>query len=93
VRLPRAKQSVVFKDLSEGALLFSTEDEIYLGLNEVGTRVWHLLPPACETLQDMVDRLAREYPEVTAEIIRQDVIELLEELDKHGLLEPVSGSV
>jgi hypothetical protein len=78
----------VFKSLSEGALLFSTDDEIYLGLNEVGCRVWQLLPPACETLEEMVDQLVREYPEVTADVIRADVLELLEDLGKHGLLEP-----
>ncbi len=88
MKLPRAKTTVVFKSLSDGALLFSTEDETYLGLNEVGSRVWQLLPPACQTLQEMVEQLGRTYPEVDADVIRTDVLELLNDLGKHGLLEP-----
>jgi hypothetical protein len=86
LKLPRAKTTVVFKSLSDGALLFSTEDETYLGLNEVGSRVWQLLPPACQTLQEMVQQLAQTYPEVDTDVIRTDVLELLDDLRKHGLL-------
>jgi coenzyme PQQ synthesis protein D (PqqD) len=88
VKLPRAKSTVVFKELSEGALLFSTEEEVYLGLNDVGRRIWSLLPPACNTLEDLVAQLAREYPDAPPDIIRSDVLELLEDLERNGLLEP-----
>jgi hypothetical protein len=88
VKLPRAKSTVIFKELAEGALLFSTHEEVYLGLNEVGRRVWSLLPPVCQTLDDLVSRLAQEYPDAPADVIRTDVLELLEDLERNGLLEP-----
>ncbi len=88
MKLPRAKPSVIFRTLAEGGLLFSTEDEVYLSLNLVGSQIWRLLPPACGTLEEIVARLAREYPDVPVETIRQDVLDLLEDLNRHGLLEP-----
>lgn len=90
--LPRARRSVVFKELSEGALLFSTEDEVYLGLNDVGRRIWSLLPPACNTLEDLVAQLAQEYPDASPDVIRSDVLELLEDLERNGLLESSNES-
>jgi len=72
--------------------LFSTENEVYLGLNDVGRRVWSLLPPACTTLDDLVAQLAQEYPDASPEVIRSDVLELLEDLERNGLLEPTAES-
>ena len=88
MKLPRAKSTVIFKELSEGALLFSTDEEVYLGLNEVGRRIWSLLPPACLTLDDLVAQLASEFPDAPPDVIRSDVVELLEDLDRNGLLDP-----
>ncbi|MGQ0704430.1 MAG: PqqD family protein [Gemmatimonadales bacterium] len=88
MKLPKPKASVIFKELSEGALLFSTEDEVYLGLNTVGSRIWRLLPPTCETLDQLVSKMASEYTEVTPEVIRRDVLELLADLEDHNLVDP-----
>jgi hypothetical protein len=84
--LPVANPNVIFKALSDGAVLFSTEDEVYYGLNEVGARVWELLPPACATLDEMCAALAGTYPDVDEATIRADVAELLEDLLAHRLL-------
>lgn len=90
--LPTANPVVVYRALSEGAVLFSTTDEVYFGLNSVGARVWELLPPASETLDELCAVLAKEYPEVSADTIRADVNELLEELTAHGLVVPREAS-
>jgi hypothetical protein len=86
--LPVANPKVLFRALSEGAVLFSTTDEVYFGLNAVGARVWQLLPPATDTLDELCARLAPEYPEVDSQVIRGDVEELLAELTAHGLVLP-----
>ena len=49
-RLPVATAHVVYGPLSDGAVLFSTKDEVYFGLNQVGAQVWELLPPTTYTL-------------------------------------------
>ena len=84
--LPTRNPKVIFKALSTGAVLYSTEEEVYFGLNPVGVRVWELLPPAQQTLDEVCRVLASEYPEVTEDVIRADVAELLDELLRLGLV-------
>jgi hypothetical protein len=86
MKLPAVAPGIVFKDLADGGILFSTQQEIYFSLNAVGSAVWRLLPPACETLEEMVAELARQYPDVGPETIERDVRELLLELEREGLV-------
>ena len=84
--LPRPHPAVMFREVSDGAVLLQMEDEIYFGLNAVGTRVWQLLPPTCATLDELCARLGESYPDVAAEQIRADVLELLDQLREQKLL-------
>jgi hypothetical protein len=86
--LPVVNPAVVFRALSDGAVLFSTTDEVYFGLNSVGAKIWQLLPPTNRTLDELCAALLKEYPEVAPDTIRSDVTELLEELTVHGLVLP-----
>jgi hypothetical protein len=84
--LPIASTAVIFRELPDGAVLLSTETEIYFGLNEVGARVWQLLPPASASFDELCVRLAREYPDAPLETIRLDVAELLDALLEQRLV-------
>ena len=84
--LPTRNPKVIFKALATGAVLYSTEEEVYFGLNPVGVRVWELLPPAHQSLDEIVSVIASEYPGVGEDVIRADVSELIDELIKLGLL-------
>ena len=86
--LPVANPKVIFKSMPDGAVLFSTADEVYFGLNEVGARVWELLPPATRTLDELCEAMHRQYPAVPIGTIRADVVELLDELSAQGLVLP-----
>jgi hypothetical protein len=86
VMLPVANPKVIFKPLSDGAVLFSTEDEVYFGLNAVGARVWELLPPATSTIEELCARIAAQYADADPEVIRADVVELIAELVAHRLV-------
>ena len=90
--LPTRNPKVIFKALATGAVLYSTEEEVYFGLNPVGVRVWELLPPAHQTLDEMCRVIASEYPEVGEDVIRADVAELIDELIKLGLVLPAQAS-
>ncbi len=83
--LPVANPSVIFKAMSDGAVLFDTQAEVYFGLNEVGARIWQLLPPVCQSIEEICARLATEYPEVAASTLRDDVVELLDQFVREGL--------
>lgn len=90
--LPVANPKVIFKALSDGAVLFSSEDEVYFGLNTVGARVWELLPPVTSTFDELCTTIAAQYPDVDPQMIRDDVRDLLAELASHRLvLPPRSG--
>ena len=84
--LPSPNPQVIFKPLASGAVIYSPTDEVYFGLNPVGVRIWQLLPPASETVDDICRVLSAEYSDVTPDVLRADVIELLGELTQLGLL-------
>lgn len=89
--LPLPAASVVFQRIDDGAVLFAPVTEIYFGLNEVGAKVWELLPPASESLDDVCAKLATQYPDVPIENLRADVEELLAQLLAEGLVTPPGG--
>ncbi|MEP6692370.1 MAG: PqqD family protein [Gemmatimonadaceae bacterium] len=90
--LPAPFPGVIFGAISEGAVLFATETEVYFGLNEVGVKVWGLLPPVCRTLDELCEAIVREYPDAPAEVVRADVEELLADLVANGLaVSPPAG--
>lgn len=63
-------------------VMMSAEKGNYIGLNEVGTRIWELI----ETPQDVETvcaQLQAEY-DVTPELCRAEVESFLDELMKHG---------
>lgn len=86
--LPVANPKVIYKALSEGAVLLSTTDEVYFGLNEVGARVWEHLPPVLDTLDELCAEIGAAYPDTDPATIRADVSELLSELAEYGLVIP-----
>lgn len=66
------------------AVLMDLKKGVYLGLDEVGTRIWELIPesPAGEVL---VERLRAEY-DVSEQSLHDDVRSFLEELQARGLI-------
>jgi len=85
--LPITNPKVVFCTVEDGAVLLSTADEVYFGLNEVGARVWQMLPPHNTTFRQLCDCLVKEYPDAAAEEIMADVRELLQQLREQGLVQ------
>jgi hypothetical protein len=84
--LPKPSPSAVFKYLAEGAVLFSTSDEVYFGLNAVGARIWELLPPVTSTFGELCQELAGQYPDVDLRRIQIDASQFLRELTQSGLV-------
>ena len=55
-----------------------------LTLNEVGAEIWHMLPEARDE-EDLIHKLLEVY-EVEEEVLRKDVREFLEALEKLGII-------
>ena len=81
IRIP---SDVVFRDLSgEGALL-NLATGTYFGLDEVGTKCWHLIGSQ-GTLENVVTALLHEY-EIDEPQLRSDLTRLLQQLSDKGLV-------
>jgi coenzyme PQQ synthesis protein D (PqqD) len=69
---------------SESAIL-NTKRGIYYGLDPIGTQVWKLLQTPSK-IADIHDFLLKEY-DVETERCQQDLLALLEDLLREGLIE------
>ena len=67
------------------AVLLNLGNEQYYGLDETGTSIWQALTTN-KTIQAAYEKLLDEY-EVSAEVLRKDMRDLLEKLLAHGLVE------
>ena len=85
-RLPGHRPGIIFRPVTDGGVLLSTEDEVYFGLNSVGARIWELLP-SHETLDELSTTLQSIYPAVDPATIRSDAEELLSQLMANRLVE------
>ncbi len=76
-RIGVSAAGVVFREVETGAMLLSTADQVCLGLDQVGPRVWRLLPPVHNGLDALCDDLLRQYPEGAPEILQDDAADRL----------------
>lgn len=84
--LPTPSPSAIFKPLAEGGVLFSTETEVYFGVNLIGARIWELLPPTCREFDELCTVLASQYSDVSPLQIQKDVRKFLDDLVENGLV-------
>lgn len=85
MNLPRPSSTVVYRDLPEGAILFCTRTEVYFSLNPLGAEIWRSLPPVCANEEEIIARIAGQYPDVDPERIAADVQKLIAEFVGNGL--------
>ena len=86
IRLPAPNPEVVYRAVDGGAVLLCMTDEVYYGLNAVGSYIWEHLSPVLGTIDELCTAMHAEYPDVTEQTIRTDVRALLDDLLKNGLV-------
>ena len=65
-------------------VMMSAEKGNYLGLSEVGTRIWELVEVP-RTIEDLCAQLVTEF-DVTDNVCRAEVETFLRDLEKHGAI-------
>jgi Coenzyme PQQ synthesis protein D (PqqD) len=80
----RISDDVVFRDLSGEAVILNLSSGVYFGLDEIGTRMWHLLTEYGDE-EEVIKVLLMEY-EVQERQVRQDLQDLIRQLMDRGLL-------
>ena len=75
----------VSRELTGGAAIVNLSNGVYYGLDEVGTRIWHLMREPV-TLGEIRAAIVREY-DVDAPPVDADVRAFLTRLAQQGLIE------
>jgi hypothetical protein len=79
---------VLFRVVGEETVLLNLNTELYLGLDAVGTRMWHVLTEA-PSIGAAYDILLQEY-DVEPSRLREDLDEFLGKLLAQGLIQVTS---
>ena len=77
----------VSADLSGEAAILNLKTSTYFGLNAVGASIWKLIQEP-KTVKEIRDAILEEY-NVEPDLCEHDVLELLQALSTHGLIEIV----
>lgn len=80
-----ASKEQVYCELGDEAAILGLKNSVYYGLNPVGARVWELLQQP-RSIGEIRDVIVGEY-EVTAERFEKDLIDLLQQMLREGLVE------
>lgn len=84
----RIQDDVLFQELQGEAVLLNLTTGVYLGLDQIGTRVWQVLQEDGE-LNRVMEVMLQEY-DVTQEKLAEDLLNLVGQMEKQGLLVEVS---
>lgn len=79
---------VLFQELQGEAVLLNLKTGVYLGLNQIGTRIWALLQED-GSLSKTADVLLQEY-DVTRDQLVRDLLEVVTQMGQQGLLVEVN---
>jgi hypothetical protein len=83
-----AAKEQVSCDLGEEAAILGMKNSVYYGLNPVGASVWRLLRKP-RSIAEIREAIVSEY-EVTPDRAESDLIKLLEQMLREGLVELAS---
>ena len=78
------EENVVSRELDGEAVILDMKGMTYLGLNQVGTRIWALIQED-GSLRKVFAALQNEY-EVSPEALEADLLQLIDRLSAQGLI-------
>jgi len=80
----RVPDDVLISNLQEESVILNLDSERYYGLDDVGTRFLSVLNTS-DSIEAAYKTLRNEY-DVDSDVLRQDLLELIESLIKQGIL-------
>jgi hypothetical protein len=83
-------ENILFRELEGESVILNLDSESYLGLDDVGTRMWAVLTTS-DSIQAAFETLQHEY-EVEPDVLRTDLSDLIEKLVENGLVRVVDAS-
>lgn len=83
----KISDEVLFQEIEGECVLLNLSNEQYFGLDEVGTRFWHLLSED-EKIENALSNLQKEY-NVDEKVLRNDLSNLIKQMQEQGLVSVV----
>lgn len=83
----KAAPDVLFQEVNDELVLLDIDSERYFGLNHTGARVWELAEQG-EGRDRIVEKLSEEF-DADPEVLKRDVLMILDQLLESGLLQEV----
>lgn len=80
-----AAAGTLVSELGGEAVILHLDSEQYFGLDEIGARMWQLLTTS-DSVSAAYEQMLEEW-DVEPDRLRTDLVELIEELRQHGLVE------
>ena len=80
----KVPDGVLISNLQDESVILNLDSERYFGLDDVGTRILSVLSTT-DSLEAAYQLLLEEY-EVDGDVLRQDMLTLVEQLVAHGLV-------
>lgn len=84
IRSIKIAPEVIFREIGGEAIILNLKTERYLGLDEVGTRIWEVLQ-ASGSVKSTFETLLEEY-DVEASRLESDFNEFIDKLIENGLV-------
>jgi hypothetical protein len=84
----KVPEEVLISGLQSESVLLNLNSERYFGLDEVGTRMMSVLTES-NSIQAAYEKLLEEY-DVEDEVLRKDLISIIEQMVEQGLAEVVA---
>jgi len=81
----RVPDDVLISNLQDESVILNLDSERYFGLDNVGTRMLTVLNSS-DSIEAAYQSLAEEY-DVDRQVLRQDMLSLIENLLKQGLIQ------
>jgi predicted P-loop ATPase len=81
----RVPDDVLISNLQDESVILNLNNERYYGLDSVGTRILSVLTTS-ESIEAAYNMLVQEY-DIEGDVLRQDLIALVENLVEQGLVE------
>lgn len=81
----RVPDGVLISRLQEESVILNLDSERYFGLDDVGTRMLSVLSTS-DSIEAAFESLREEY-DVDGQVLRQDLLELVESLVQQGIIE------
>ena len=81
----KVPDEVLISNLQDESVLLNLESERYFGLDPVGTRILSVLTTS-DSIEAAYNTLVQEY-EVDGQVLRQDLLALVENLVEQGLVQ------